>query len=38
MEGFCPHFNTPLIDPLDPIVSPMVPVLPSSVGGTFPSI
>jgi len=37
-EGFLPHFNTPLIDPLDPIVAPVLPVLPSSVGGTFPSI
>jgi len=38
MEGFFPHFNTPLTNPSDPIVVPVVPVLPSSVGGTFPSI
>ena len=38
MEGFLPHFNTPLTNPSNPIVVHMILVLPSSVGGTFPSI
>jgi len=37
-EGFLLHFNTPLTNLSDPIIAPVVPVLPSSVGGTFPSI
>ena len=36
-EGFLPHFNTPLTNLSDPIVTPVVPVLSSSIGGTFPS-
>ena len=38
IEGFLPHFNTPLTDLSEPIITPFVPVLPSSVGGTLPSI
>ena len=38
MEGFLSHINTLLTNPSDPIMFPMVSVLPSPVGGTFPSI
>lgn len=37
-KGFIPHFKTPLTNPSDPIMVPVVPVLPSLVGGTFTSI
>lgn len=37
-EGFLSHFNPLLMNPLDPILAPMVLVLPIFVGGTFPSI
>lgn len=37
-EEFLPSFNTSLTNPLEPILAPVVPVLPASVVGTFPSI
>ena len=37
-EGFLPSFNTPLTNPLEPVLAPVVHVLPASVVGTFPSI
>ena len=37
-EGFLPPFNPPLMNPLEPVLAPMVPILPASVFGTFPSI
>jgi len=37
-KGFLLLFNTPLTNPLNPIMVPVVLVLPSLVGGTFPFI
>ncbi len=37
-EGFLPHFNTSLTDLLEPIITPVVPIFSSLVGGTFPSL
>lgn len=37
-EGFLPHFNPPLMNLLEPVLDPTVPVLPAPVAGTFPSI
>ena len=37
-KGFLLLFNTPLMNPSNPIVVLMVLVLRSSIGGTFPSI
>ena len=38
IKGFLPPFNPLLTNPLEPVLALVVPVLPASVVGTFPSI
>jgi len=37
-EGFLPPFNPPLTNLLEPVLAPIVLVVPASIVGTFPSI